>query len=70
MTAPINFNPINIHNALQALGFAKIFSILDLASGFWQVPLDPKNRHKTALMCRAGGVPVQRHAFRFGECPG
>ncbi|CAF1131523.1 unnamed protein product, partial [Didymodactylos carnosus] len=40
----------NMEDTLQEVGngFA-FFSKLDLKSGFWQLPIDPKDRHKTAF---------------------
>ena len=32
----------------------KLFSVLDLASGFWQIPLDPVTKHKIAFVTRSG----------------
>jgi hypothetical protein len=29
---------------------ATIFSVLHLASGFWQIPMDPATRHKAAFI--------------------
>jgi len=68
-TAPINFNPINMHDALQSLGTSKVFSTLDLASGFWQVPVDPKSRQKTALTCRAGVFAFNVMPFGLKNAP-
>ncbi|CAL1680952.1 unnamed protein product [Lasius platythorax] len=39
----------NISDILDQLGGAKYFSVLDLASGFHQIPIDPKDAHKTAF---------------------
>ena len=36
-------------DALQSEGY---FSLLDLASGYWQVPVAEKDRHKTAFLPR------------------
>lgn len=43
-----------IDETLDTLGSAKIFSTLDLASGYWQVELDKKSQEKTAFYCRKG----------------
>ena len=39
-----------IDDTLHALAGAKMFSTLDLASGYWQVELDPDDREKTAFV--------------------
>ena len=55
-----------IDDTLDALGDACYFSTLDLASGYWQVELDPRDREKTAF-----ATPFGLHQFRvmpFGLC--
>jgi hypothetical protein len=54
ITKIIQFNPINMHDALQSLGHAKCFSTIDLASGYCQIPIAPESRKYVALTCRAG----------------
>lgn len=39
---------------------AKIFSVLDLRSGFWQIPLDPETKHKTAFVTHHGIFQFKR----------
>ncbi|CAB0033548.1 unnamed protein product [Trichogramma brassicae] len=39
----------NITEILDQLGSSKYFSTLDLQSGFYQVPIDPSDAHKTAF---------------------
>ena len=43
-----------IDDTLDALGASKWFSTLDLASGYWQVELDPRHREKTAFVTKHG----------------
>ena len=51
-----------IDDSLSALSGAKWFSTLDLASGYWQVPMDPASSDKAAF------VPPQ--VFTSGlSCP-
>ena len=38
-----------IDSTLDALGGAKYFSTIDLASGYWQVQVDPSDQEKTAF---------------------
>ena len=39
---------------LESMSGAKIFTTLDLASGYWQVLLDPEDRQKTAFSTQKG----------------
>lgn len=43
-----------IDDALDSLSYACWLSTLDLASGYWQVEVDPKDRHRTAFITRQG----------------
>ena len=55
-----------IDDTLDAMGEACYFSTLDLASGYWQVEVDPRDREKTAF-----ATPFGLHQFRvmpFGLC--
>ena len=45
-----------IGQTIDALQGAGNFSSLDLASGFWQVPVAEKDRHKTAFCTPEGGL--------------
>ena len=44
-----------IHQTFDALNGQKYFSSLDLASGYWQVPVAEEDRHKTAFVTPDGG---------------
>ena len=55
-----------IDDTLDALSGARWFSTLDLASGYWQVDVDPADKEKTAFV-----TPFGLHQFRvmpFGLC--
>ena len=43
-----------IDETLDSLGGARYFTTLDLASGYWQVELDPQDRDKTAFSTMDG----------------
>ena len=43
-----------IDNALRQLSGSKFFSAMDLALGYWQVDLSPKDREKAALITSEG----------------
>jgi hypothetical protein len=44
----------HVDDSLDALSGAKPFSTLDLASGYWQVEVDPAGREKTAFTTHLG----------------
>lgn len=48
---------------------AKIFSVLDLRSGFWQIPLDPETKHKTAFVTHHGIFQFKRLPFGLQNAP-
>jgi len=43
-----------MEDCLESLGDAKVFTSLDFTAGFWQVPLRPADRKKTAFTTHAG----------------
>lgn len=51
-----------IDDSLDALGGAKLFTTLDLAKGYWQVPVQESDRAKTAFACHKG-------LFEFNTMP-
>lgn len=54
ITAPIQYPFVNIQEALQSLGSAKVFTKIDLASGYYQIPIKKEDREKTALVTKSG----------------
>ncbi|XP_031356762.1 uncharacterized protein K02A2.6-like [Photinus pyralis] len=54
-----------IHETLRDLGTAKIFSTLDLKSGYWQVPLDDASKPLTAFTTHDGAA-YQFRVMPFG----
>jgi hypothetical protein len=55
-----------IDESLYQLKGAKWFSTLDLNAGYWQVELDPKDKHKTAFATRQG--LYEFNVMPFGLC--
>ncbi|KAJ8016328.1 hypothetical protein DPEC_G00006050 [Dallia pectoralis] len=55
-----------IDDALDSLNQAQWFSTLDLASGYWQVEVDPIDRPKTAFSTRQG--LFEFNVLSFGLC--
>lgn len=53
-TQPLPFPLPLITDLLDSLEGAKFYSSLDLCSGYWQMELDPKDRHKTAFCTEFG----------------
>ena len=45
-----------IHDTIKDLGSSTIFSVLDLKSGYWQVPLDPSSKPYTAFSTPDGAL--------------
>ena len=55
-----------IDEMLNALAGCSWFSTLDLASGYWQVAMDPRDREKTAFTTRYG--IYEFNVMPFGLC--
>ncbi|PIK45095.1 hypothetical protein BSL78_18048 [Apostichopus japonicus] len=58
-----------IHESLNALSKAKLFSTLDLASGFWQVEMSPEDQPKTAFTTPMGLYEFNRMPFGLCNVP-
>jgi hypothetical protein len=43
-----------IDDTLESLEGAKYFTAFDLASGYWQIPMDPTTKEKTAFVTHEG----------------
>ena len=71
VTKPISYPLPRIEDVFDSVGQeqAKIFSTLDMASGFWQIPLDPETAHKTAFCTHAGVYQFKRLSFGLTNAP-
>ena len=58
-----------IEDILSALGEARYFSSLDLASGYWQVPLDDDAKQKSAFTTHRGLFEFTRMPFGLCNAP-
>ena len=56
----------DIADILSSLKNAKIFSCLDLRSGYWQIEVEEKDREKTAFVCHMG--LFEFNVMPFGLC--
>lgn len=50
LTKKESYHIPRISDLLNQLGGFKYFSAMDLASGYWKISLDPKDREKCALV--------------------
>jgi hypothetical protein len=55
-----------IDDSLAALSGAQYFSAVDIFSGYWQIPMHPESRHKTAFTTETG--LFQFNVMPFGLC--
>ena len=55
-----------IDDCLNALGRAKYFSTFDLASGYWQIPMNKQDKEKTAFVSHCG--LFEFNVMPFGLC--
>ncbi len=56
-------------DCLDSLGEATIFTGLDAYSGYWQMNVAKKDRHKTAFTCHAGTFQCVRMPFGLTNAP-
>ena len=66
----INVYPLpRIGDYLDALAGVRYFTTLDLASGFWQVPMHPESIEKTAFVSHAGSYEFLIMPFGLKNAP-
>ncbi|XP_041426543.1 uncharacterized protein LOC121396012 [Xenopus laevis] len=53
-TIPDQYTLPRIDEALDALHGSAWFSVMDLRSGYYQIPMDPEDQEKTAFICPLG----------------
>lgn len=55
-----------IDDSIEQMSGAKWFSTLDLCSGYWQLEVEPEDRHKSAFATKKG--LFQFRVLPFGLC--
>ena len=68
-TIPDVFPLPNISDILENLGKSKVFSTLDLANGFHQLLIDPKDRDKCSFSTPFGKYSFARMPFGLSNAP-
>jgi transposase InsO family protein len=69
VTKPDAYPLPNITETLDSLGKSKIFSVLDMASGYFQIAIKPEDREKTAFSCHRGHFEFSKMAFGLNNAP-
>ena len=59
----------NISEIVDLIGQAKVFSTLDLKSGYWQIAIDEASIPKTAFRCHKGLFEFLRLPFGLNNAP-
>ena len=59
----------NINDILDQLGGAKYFSVMDLASGFHKIPMDPDSQEKPAFSTPYAHLEYTRMPFGVKNAP-
>ncbi|PIO32203.1 hypothetical protein AB205_0160660 [Aquarana catesbeiana] len=60
LTIPDQYTTCCIEDALQSLSGVKWFSVLDLKSGYYQIPMGPEDKEKTAFITPVGFYEFNR----------
>ena len=58
-----------IRDLLDEMGGSKVFSTMDLKSGFWQLPVAVEDQPKTAFRCHLGLFQCKRMPFGLCNAP-
>ena len=70
VTAKDNYPLPNITANLDALGYARLYTTMDLLQGFFQIELEPEDRYKTAFATPWGQMCYNRLPMGLTSAPG
>jgi len=69
VTKPDAYPIPNIVDTLDSLGRSKIFTVLDMASGYHQIPIKSEHEEKTAFSCHQGHFQFIKMPFGLNNAP-
>ena len=68
-TIPFHYPYPRAEDLFNNIGTATWFTNIDLASGYWQVPMDPWDMSKTTFICHLGSYWYKRMPFGLTNAP-
>jgi hypothetical protein len=71
VSKPISWPLPRLEDVFDTIGESKaqIFSVLDLRSGFWQIPLDPETKDRSAFTTHSGHYQFKKLPFGLRNAP-
>ena len=69
ITRPAPFFMPRVEEIVEDVGQSKFISTMDLAKGYYQVLMEPKDQEKTAFVCHAGHFQFTRMPFGVRNAP-
>jgi len=69
ITTTINYPLPRFEDVTDIIGNASMFSVMDLMSGFWQIPVAEESKPKTAFICHSGLYEFERVPFGLKNSP-
>ena len=69
VTKPDAYPIPNIVDTLDSLGHSEVFTVLDMASGYHQIPIKPEHKEKTAFSCHQGHFQFIKMPFGLNNAP-
>ena len=70
ITVPDTYPLPRMDECIDSLGAAVVFTTLDCNSGYWQIPVAPTDREKTAFTSHFGVYQFRRLPFGLRNAPG